>query len=323
MTSLPTYVLITPARNEAQFIEGTIESVVAQTVRPLKWIIVSDGSTDGTDELVRKYTTHFPWIELVQMPERSERHFVGKVYAFNAGYARTQDVEYYVIASLDADVSFSAEYFEFLLQKLAEDPTLGLVGTPFKEGSNQTYDYRFTSIEHVSGACQVFRRQCFEDIGVYVPIKNGIDHIAVVTARMRGWKTRTFPEKHCFHHRAMGTAQGGTLTARFRLGANDYAIGNHPLWETFRTLYQMSKKPYLIGGLAILSGYLWATIRRPGRPVSRELVSFCRGEQLQRLWRLLSRNKVPRTTLQLSGVIGHGRKPHEIEKRDERASIVS
>ena len=321
MTSLPTCVLITPARNEAQFIEGTIESVVAQTVRPLKWIIVSDGSTDGTDELVRKYATHFPWIELVRMPERSERHFAGKVYAFNAGYARTQGVEYDVIASLDADVSFSAEYFEFLLQKLAEDPTLGLVGTPFTEGSNQTYDYRFTSIEHVSGACQVFRRACLEDIGGYVPVKNGIDHIAVVTARMRGWKTRTFPEKLCFHHRAMGTAQGGALTARFRIGANDYAIGNHPLWETFRTFYQMSKKPYLIGGLAILSGYLWATIRRPGRPVSRELVSFCRGEQLRRLARLLARNKVPRTTLQSSGVIGHGRKPHEVEKGDEHASI--
>src|SRR3984893_10560977 len=124
MTSLPTYVLITPARNEAQFIEGTIESVVAQTVRPLKWIIVSDGSTDGTDELVRKYATHFPWIELVRMPERSERHFAGKVYAFNAGYARLKDLGYDVIGLVDADISFDEEYFSFLLGKLVGDPKL-------------------------------------------------------------------------------------------------------------------------------------------------------------------------------------------------------
>ena len=104
-----------------------------------------------------------------------------------------------------------------LLRKLAEDLTLGLVGTPFQEGSNPAYDYRFASIEHVSGACQVFRRQCFEDIGGYTPVKGGcIDHIAVITARMKGWKTRTFTERVCHHHREMGTAQQSLLMSRFR-----------------------------------------------------------------------------------------------------------
>jgi biofilm PGA synthesis N-glycosyltransferase PgaC len=296
MTTLPTYVVITPARDEAQFIERTIKSVVAQTVLPVRWIIASDGSTDGTDDIVRKYAADHPWIELVRMPERRERHFAGKVHAFNAGYARLQGLDYDVIGSLDADISFDEDYFSFLLQRLSIDPTLGLVGTPFKEGSNQTYDYRFTSIEHVSGACQMFRRQCFEDIGGYVPVKNGIDHIAVVSARMKGWKTRTFPEKLCFHHREMGTAQQGTLAAKFRIGGNDYAIGNHPLWELFRTAYQMTKEPYFIGGLAILSGFLEATIRRLPRPVSGELVEFCRREQMQRLGRLLAWNKISRPT---------------------------
>ena len=85
MSTLPTYVLITPARNESKFIELTLQSVVAQTYRPLKWVIVSDGSTDGTDEIVGKYTAEHSWIELVRMPERKERHFAGKVHAFNAG----------------------------------------------------------------------------------------------------------------------------------------------------------------------------------------------------------------------------------------------
>src|SRR6266542_2192906 len=109
--SLPGYVLITPAWNEAEFIEGTLKSMVGQTVLPVKWVIVSDGSTDGTDDIVKKYTAVYEWIELVRMPERAERHFAGKVNAFNAGYARVRDLKYDVIGSLDADISFEENYF--------------------------------------------------------------------------------------------------------------------------------------------------------------------------------------------------------------------
>jgi biofilm PGA synthesis N-glycosyltransferase PgaC len=284
MLTLPSYVLITPARNEAESIELTIQSVVTQTVRPIKWIIVSDGSTDGTDDIVRKYSADHPWIELLRTPERRERHFAGKVQAFNAGYARVQGLDYEVVGSLDADVSFDADYFSYLLRKLAEDRTLGLVGTPFKEGTNPTYDYRFVSIEHVSGACQLFRRECFEQIGGYVPVKGGcIDHIAVISARMKGWKTRTFTDKVCLHHRQMGTAQDSVVMARFRNGRKDYVIGNHPIWELCRAAYQMTKKPVVIGGLMLVSGYVWALIRQLERPVSPELVTFYRREQMQRL----------------------------------------
>jgi glycosyltransferase involved in cell wall biosynthesis len=294
MPTLPAYVLITPARNEAQFIELTLQSVVAQTALPLRWVIVSDGSTDGTDEIVSRYAAQHPWIELVRQPPRAERHFAGKVMAFNAGYARLRDLNYQVIGSLDGDTSFDSGYFAFLLEKLAADSGLGLVGTPFQEVSNgQTYDYRFVSIEHVSGACQVFRRECFEEIGGYVPVKGGgIDHIAVITARMKGWKTRTYTDKLCQHHRAMGTAQRGTLMASFRTGARDYALGGHPLWEIFRTFYQMTRKPFLLAGAMLGAGYAWAMIRREERPVSPELVAFRRREQMQRLRRFFTGNRV-------------------------------
>ena len=293
MPTLPTYILITPARNEAEFIELTIKSVVAQTIRPIKWIIVSDGSTDGTDGIVCKYAADHPWIELLRMPERGERHFAGKVEAFNAAYSHIRGLQYEVIISLDGDISFDEDYFSFLLRKLAEDPRLGLVGTPFKESSSQSYDYRFVNIEHVSGACQVFRRECFEEIGGYVPVKGGgIDLIAVITARMKGWKTRTFPEKVCRHHREMGTAQHGKLRARFKTGAKDYAFGNHPLWEVFRTVRQLAQKPFAIGGLMLLSGYVWALIRGVERPVPSELVAFTRREQMQRLWKFFTGNRV-------------------------------
>ena len=286
MPKLLTYVLITPARNEAQFIELTIKSVVSQTIRPHKWVIVSDGSTDGTDDLVSKYAVEHPWIELVRMPEHRERHFAAKIHAFNAGYARIQEVKYDAIGSLDGDISFDENYFCFLLQKLKEDATLGLVGTPFTDRSMDAYDYRFVGIDHVSGCCQLFRRQCFEDIGGYVPLKTGgVDLLAVTSARMKGWKTRTFTEKMCWHHRTIGTAQHSTLIASFRTGVKDYHFGGHPLWELLRAIYQMSRRPFLLGGVLLGTGYLWAMVRREERPISPEVVEFRRHDQMLRLRR--------------------------------------
>jgi glycosyltransferase involved in cell wall biosynthesis len=284
-------VVVTPARNEAHSVEQTIQSVVAQSVPPMKWIIVSDGSTDETDAIVSRYADRYDWIELLRMPERTERHFAGKVLAFRAGFERVRQLPFDVLVSLDADLTFESDHFAFLLGKLAEDPALGLVGTPFRELTGESYDYRFVSIEHVSGACQVFRRACFESIGGYVPVKGGgIDHIAVISARMKGWKTRTFTEKSCLHHRRMGTAQGGALSARFRLGVKDYAIGNHPLWEAFRSVYQMTRRPLLLGGIALGSGYVWAGLHRNERPVPRALTAFHRREQMQRLRRFFLRS---------------------------------
>ena len=289
------YVLVTPARNEAQLIAATIQSVVAQTVLPLKWAIVSDGSTDGTDEIVRKYADLHPWIELVRMPERTERHFAGKVHAFNAGYARMAGLPYQVIASLDADITFDPEYFAFLLRKLGEDPRLGLVGTAYRDADSEVYDYRYVSEEDVSGACQVMRRECFEQVGGYVPVKGGaVDTIIVLAARMKGWKTRCFTDKMSQHHRKQGTAQRGPLQARFDEGAKDYAMGNHPLWQLFRVVYQMTKKPFVLRGVALGAGFLFATLRRRERPVPRELVAFRRREEMQRLARAITRKSPAR-----------------------------
>jgi glycosyltransferase involved in cell wall biosynthesis len=262
--------------------------MISQTLPPLKWVIVSDGSTDGTDGIVTKYLTANPWIELVRIPERRERSFSGKVQAFNTGYARVAGFTYDAVASLDADISFDNEYFSFLLEKLSEDPGLGLVGTPFKEAESEPYDYRFVSIAHVSGACQLFRRQCFEEIGGYVPMRGGgIDYVAVVSARMKGWKTRTFTERVCFHHRCIGTAERGIIAAKFSYGVKDYRLGNHPIWELFRGVYQMIRRPCFIGGLAMMLGYICAAVRMEPRPVPDAFVAFVRREQMHRLRQFL------------------------------------
>lgn len=282
-TKLPTYILITPARNEARFIEQTIRSVIAQTIRPGRWIIVSDGSTDGTDEIVKGFLVENRWIELVRMPERRDRHFAAKVHCFNGGYEKVGNSSYEVIGNLDADITFESGYFEFLLKKFAEDPGLGVAGTPFVEGEG-SYDYRFTSVEHVSGACQLFRRQCFEEVGGYRPIKSGgIDWVAVTTARMKGWKTRTFTEMVSYHHRPMGTASSGKLKAWYNLGKQDYYLGGHPLWEAFRACLQMKNKPYVFGGMCLLAGFVWAFVTRIQRPIDAKLITFHQREQMQRL----------------------------------------
>lgn len=290
MLTLPSYVLITPARNEANFIELTIKSVVAQTVLPLRWVIVSDGSTDGTDTIVRTYMANRPWMELIRMPERQERHFAAKVHAFNAGYARVATFPYDIIGNLDADVSFDERYFEFLLQKFAHTPRLGVAGTPFREGSFQ-YDYRFTSIEHVSGQCQLFRRACFEEIGGYTPRKiGGIDLVAVTTARMKGWQTRTFVEKPYVHHRRMGTATANKLMAPFKVGRADYLLGSHPLWELVRSVYQTTRPPILVGGCLRLAGFVWAMVSEDEKQVTPEFIQFRRKEQMDRLRKIVATN---------------------------------
>jgi len=288
------YVLITPARNEASFIEQIINSMIPQTARPVKWVIVSDGSTDGTDDIVCKYISHHPWIELLRMPERAGRDFAAKVHAFNAGYDRVKNLDFEIVGNLDADLSFEPDHFEFLMGKMAENPHLGVAGAPFREGSYQ-YDYRFQNIENVWGGCQLFRRECFESIGGYLPVKGGgIDHIAVLTARMKGWQTRTFTEKLCLHHRKMNTASQGALKAKFKFGEKDYNVGNHPLWEVVRTLYQMTQRPFIIGGLALGWGYAWSRIRRREIAVSSELAAFVRREQMQRLKNRITTFRNPR-----------------------------
>ena len=279
------YVLITPARNEEAYIEKTIQSMVAQTASPIRWIIVNDGSTDRTDEIARKYSLPYDWIEVIRMPEHDDRQFAAKVHSFNAGYQRVKGLEFDIVGNLDADLSFGPDHFEYLLDKFSGNPELGVAGTPFVEGSSSSYDYRETNIEHVSGACQLFRRECLESIGGYMPIKGGgIDWVAVTTARMKGWKTRTFTDRHVYHHRKMGAGNANPLGARYSLGRQDHYLGNHPLWQIFRMFYQMRYKPYVIGGVVLFMGYVASALQRYNRQVPKELVAFIRREQIERLW---------------------------------------
>ena len=279
------YVIVTPARNEGNNIGRLISCVASQTCRPIKWVIVNDNSTDDTENVVGESLTRFPWIELVTMRDVRDRSFSAKVDCFNAGLRRLEAIDYDVIGNIDADVSFEADYFEFLLGKFADDPRLGVAGTPFVEdsGYNSSRDSH-EGERHVAGGCQLFRRRCYDDIGGYIANrKGGIDWIAVTTARMRGWTTRSFGEKTFHHHRSLGTGESNPWSAFFSYGRKDYYLGNHPLWEMFRIVFRMAKKPRIAGGSLLLAGYLYEAFRREGRPVSAELVRFHRREEMRKL----------------------------------------
>lgn len=279
------YALITPARNEADKIAKTIESVVAQTLLPVRWVIVDDGSSDTTAAIVEQYAARHSWITLLRRQPRKDRSFAGKAHAVNAGLERLKDLEFEIIGNLDADVSFEPNYMEFIVGKFAEDSRLGVAGTPFTEtgGYDSTRD-SFEGENYVAGPCQLFRYECFRDIGGYIANHaGGVDWIAVMTARMKGWNVRAFPEKRFHHHRTMGTAERGPLKALYSYGEKDYYLGGSPIWQVFRCTYRMAKKPYVFGGIALFLGYTWAAIRRMKRPVSPELMAFHRQDQMRKL----------------------------------------
>jgi glycosyltransferase involved in cell wall biosynthesis len=279
------YILITPARNEQAFIKTTLDSVVAQTTLPERWVIVDDGSTDRTAEIVESYTKRYPWIELVCRKQDPDRNFASKAHSVAQAFSRAKSIDFEVVGNLDADVSFDPDYLEFLMQRFSEDPKLGVAGSPFtQDGGYDSSKHSFEGENYVAGPCQLFRRECFEDIGGYVPNRaGGVDWIAAMTARMKGWTVRSFPEKRFHHHRTLGTAGKGPVRALFSYGEKDYYLGGSPVWELFRVTYRATKKPVLMGGVALLAGYTWAALRRIKRAVSPELMHFHRAEQMKKL----------------------------------------
>ena len=294
------YVIITTARNEEAYIEKTIQSVIAQTVLPKKWVIVSDGSTDRTDEIVKQYETNHDFIQLLRKESDMDRNFGSKVYAIRAGVEQlnANAIEYDFIGNLDADVSLEPDYYERTLAKFDENCKLGIAGgivIVHDSYKGKIYKQRFYNTGSVSGAIQTFRRQCFEDIGGYTPLKTGgVDTVAEVTARMHGWQTRTFLEIVVLHHRQAGTEGSNILAAMFRQGYRDAMFGNHPIYHMANCAYRMFERPYCVGGILRMCGYVWASLKREKRDVSDDFVKYIRCEQMHKLGSLLSSNKTHR-----------------------------
>lgn len=290
MTGHDTYVLVTAAHNEEKFIEDTLNSVATQHIRPVKWIIVSDGSTDKTDNLVKSFAARHDFIQLHRITENHPRNFAAQANAINTGIAQLQRVDYQFIGNLDADVSLEPMYFAKLLDKFKQTATLGLAGGFIHERDhNGEYRSRKTnSVTSVAHACQLFRRECFASVGgryLMLPY-GGPDTHAETTARMKGWRVEAFPELKVLHHRTTGSA-GGALRAWFRQGRMDHSLGALPLFELFKLARRVRERPYVAGALARLAGFGYGYCRGESRPVSDEFVTYLRAEQRQRLNALL------------------------------------
>jgi glycosyltransferase involved in cell wall biosynthesis len=278
------YVLVSAARNEEEFIEKTLQSVVAQTILPQRWVIVSDGSTDRTDEIVEAYAKEYAFIELLRASHDSVRNFGSKAKAIQAGIDRLKDISADFIGNLDADVSFPPDYYQNMFLQFEKNPKLGLVGGVRRDFCNGKFVNVKVSRNSVGGPFQFFRRKCFEKIGGYLPLEyGGVDAAAEMMTRMYGWEVESFPDYVVHHHRCTGSANRTVWERRYRAGVRDYLLGYHPLFQLFRAFSRLLRKPYFLGSIVWMWGYVWSALNRFERPVPDNFVAFIRNEQVERM----------------------------------------
>ena len=293
----PNYVVITPAHNEDVFIEKPIVSMIAQTVRPLEWVIVNDASTDRTREIVERYAREHSFIHLVNIERSAGRHFGNKVRAFNRGLAAVLDSKFDYLGNLDADVSFEPAYFEGILRRFAVDAKLGIAGGMIHSRLGEGYVSQEVALDSVAGAVQLFRRACFEQVGGYMLLPyGGIDTAAEVTARMKGWTVRTFPEFRVLEHRRTGSATARPLASRVKEGRRMQSLGYGALFYFLRCLYRVKEQPRVVGSCAAFWGFLAGKFSREPVALSPDAVRYLRAEhreKLKRLFRLSSSSYQP------------------------------
>lgn len=281
---------ITTARDEAKFIRNTIDSIIAQTIWPIEWIIVDDGSTDGTAEIVEEYSTRYEWIHLVRKPDRGHRIVgSGVIEAFNYGMAQARNPDYLYLAKFDADITLPPKYIEIMLDKLESDPKLAAVaGKTFRPEGDKLVEEPHID-EMVTGQFKFYKREAFEAIGGFdeSPMWDAID---MYRCRMLGWKTCSFhhPEAYIIHHRQMGASDRNIYVGYWRQGRNRYYIGYHPIYLLVSSVFRMHEKPWILGGLTTIISYCWHVLKRAERYHDAALRRSVREWQAQRLKQLLT-----------------------------------
>ncbi|MDP3850167.1 MAG: glycosyltransferase family A protein [Luteolibacter sp.] len=290
-----TYVLVTPVRDEEATIGKTIDSVLRQTLLPVEWVIVSDGSTDATDEIVRRAAGAHPWIRLLPLSPRPGRSFAAVVFNTEAGIRHLDFQSYAFLGLLDSDVTFQADYFERLMRHFEAEPALGLAGGVVIDVGLARDRFPRNRMD-VPGAAQFFRRECFDSIGGLLPIpEGGWDGMTCAMARMNGYQTRLITDLVVDHLKPRNIAEGGVVRRKWQMGVRDYAAGYHPVFELVKCISRLKERPLLIGAVAWWIGYCMATLQRRKRVVPQTVVEFIRREQLARLSRIFRRTASPQT----------------------------
>jgi glycosyltransferase involved in cell wall biosynthesis len=280
------YVLITPAKNEAGLIRGALESVISQTEPPSQWVIVDDGSTDDSSRIVKEYMQRYSYIHLVSLAGERKREFSSKAVAFNAGLEAVAYRDYVFVGNLDADVTLEPDYYETVLDTFEQDSRLGIAGGSVYTTIDGEPVCNDNTMDSVGGAVQLFRRTCFEEIGGYRRLPfGGIDAAAEIMARWRGWRVSKI-DKRVSEHRRTGSAQTSAWKGRYRDGYKFHSLGYGGLFFTCKCLFRVKDNPKVIGSVFSMLGFAVARLR--GYPVClpQEAVVYLRSEQKVklRLW---------------------------------------
>ena len=278
------YVVITPVRNEEKYLPLTIKAMAAQSIRPMKWIIVDDGSTDCTRQIADEAAKSHRWIRVLHRADRGFRKAGGGVIdAFDEGYRMIENEPWDYLVKLDGDLSFEGDYFARCFAEFSGTPRLGIAGgticnaTPRGIEVESKIDPRF----HVRGATKIYRAECWRAIGglIHAP---GWDTLDEVKANMLGWSTRTLPEMKVIHHRRAGAAYGA-WTDMVKGGTANYIAGYHPLFMIIKCMRRSIERPYLLGSCALLFGDLKARINGTARVSDPTLIQYFQQQQINRL----------------------------------------
>lgn len=287
------YVIITPAYNEGDFIRATIESATSQTIVPIKWVIVDDGSTDFTAEIIKQYEKDYEFIEYYKrVREAKQSYYESNVCAILEGYERVKKLNFDYLAILDADIKLCKNYYEEIFKRFEANKSLGIATGTYLESVNGRLMEALIDRRSTPKGLQVFRRACYEQIGGYIPCKNGgEDSCAEIMARMHGWQTWSFPEIKAIHQKPVGTADGKSiLHSRFNQGLTDYGLGTHPIFMLAKCLRRcLIEKPYISSGMARLLGFLYGHWLKEEREIPPEVIRFVQKEQIGRLWACIGR----------------------------------
>lgn len=278
------YVVVTPARNEEDTIGKTCASMVAQTVPPAQWVVVNDGSTDATREIVASYAREHPWILLKDREDRGFRQLgAGVVHAFDEGFAASDVANWDFVVKLDADLSFEPDYFENMLHRFDRNPRLGIASgktfLPLPDGSKKL---EWCHDEHVRGPAKMYSRACFDAIGGLEAVR-GWDMIDETRAQMQGFETWSFLEEELIHHRPIDGRQEHVLRSRFDMGRLYHYLGYHWLYLLVRSLRSAAQDyPRVLGGLLLFAGWHWALLRREPR-YDADFIAFVQKKQMARM----------------------------------------
>ena len=279
------YLLISPCRDEAQFMRATLDTVVNQTILPEKWIIVDDGSTDGTGEILAEYQAKHDWIKVVTRSNRGQRSVgPGVIEAFYAGYDTVVADDYEYLCKLDLDLRLPERYFEILMERMNADSRIATCsGKAYVQEGGRLISERHGD-DMSLGMTKFYRTSCFKAIGGFVRevMWDGID---CHRCRMLGWIACSWdePELRFIHLRPMGSSQQNIYVGRMRHGEGQYFMGTGFLFILASVISRMNQRPYILGSLATLWGWVRSAITRRARYEDASFRQFLRRYQ----WRAL------------------------------------